>query len=814
MRGLKNSIQTSSPKKIILPKIRIIQEEEDDNQEINEEDTNKNDNSKISFSDISEKFNENDDNAYMEKQLSLLLEVFLTTFEKKTYLELIKDIEEKEILLCQNSIMSFKIMILKVRCLIKILLEEYNHLLRFKNANYHELDNTIQKIQNEFNKISNMIISNNSYEYEILSQAYCKFLYLLSKISLKKEDNIKSLGFISLGINILKVFMIKKGIANDIGTYKIYSKLLLVLINTLIGDSNYEAALLYSRLLIKVIEISLKYIYSGNYEKNNENKSSILISKKFIKYAGYAFLYIGCCLEQFDEDVQALEAYKQANFLLEKGSLTGNPFKNINIVSINNSCNYLAMELFEKLNLKLQKEKIDRMQKQNKLEELKKKREYQLLKNEKQIKLKLISNGYIGNPFKFNKLEEKIDKLLFPTSIQKNLDKIDDELMSFVFTYYNKNRDKTTLNRNKMSVDTKKIISRYELYNILMSKDFRDFVMKHKKLQFNNPKKGSESISTIQRYLNKKMEIKFLIKQRHNTHKKTIRYIDRLHDSQNLLNFNMRNKTNDTVTITFPTTCPNSNRNEETEEKIKTPNKIFNKKKKLNYHLMNLVNKERANTSRNNNIGSLSLGFKSRYKNIGSITKKNNWKNNINELECDFERKNFDKNLMTKNYLSKYSYYEKLSNKELKLQKALLTFRNNNTLYNAKRALEEDDDKIITKEQINNKFLVIHEGVKEKTKVVPKDDELEMLKESFVSGDETKVSIKMKSAMSKVINKYILERKKKNAKKNFKALNNEEIKQINEKNILELNYSIKNINTNISHIKELSGNKISDKFYI
>ena len=30
--------------------------------------------------------------------------------------------------------MSFKIMILKIRCLIKILLEEYNHLLRFKSG--------------------------------------------------------------------------------------------------------------------------------------------------------------------------------------------------------------------------------------------------------------------------------------------------------------------------------------------------------------------------------------------------------------------------------------------------------------------------------------------------------------------------------------------------------------------------------------------------------------------------------------------------------------------------------------------------------
>jgi hypothetical protein len=75
-----------------------------------------------------------------------------------------------------------------------------------------------------------------------------------------------------------------------------------------------------------------------------------------------------------------------------------------------------------------------------------------------------------------------------------------------------------------MSLNTKKLVSRYELYNILMSKDFRDFVMKTKKLQFNNPKKGSESISTIQRYLNNKMEIQI---ERNKTHKKTIRYNDK-----------------------------------------------------------------------------------------------------------------------------------------------------------------------------------------------------------------------------------------------------------------------------------------------
>ena len=814
MKNNKGPIKPLKLNNLVLPKINVIKEE--GNKELNEENKIINENSGINFSDISDNSNEKDDGSYMEKQLSLLLEVFLTTYSKKAYSELIKDIEEKEILLCSNSIMSFKIMILKIKCLIKILLSEYNNLLRFKNNNFHELDNTVQKIQNEFTKISTMLINDNSYEFEIMTQVYCKFLYLLSKISLKKEDNIKSLGFISLGINMLKVFFVRKKIANDIQTYNIYSKLLLSLVNILIGDNNYEQALLYSRQLLKIIEISQKFIYFNNHENNQENSISPLKSKKFIKYAGYTFLYIGCCLEQFEDNLQAFEAYKQAKYFLDKGSITGNPFKSANIVSISNSCNYFAIEVFEKLNLKFQKEKIERMQIQNKLEKLKKLQKYQLLQNEKQIRLKLISNGYIGDPFKYNKLEEKIDKLLFPSSIQNDLDKIDDELMSFVFTYYNKNRKTTTTSyKSRMSLNTKKLISRYELYNILMSKEFRDFVMKTKKLQFNNPKKGSESISTIQRYLNNKMEINFEIKHRSKTRNKTLKVLEKPNNSMNLLNLKINNKKNDKVnTLTFLTTCPNSNRDEEKEQKNKNiltcNNDSTRKRRNLKLNLINFPDKEGPKTFRNKiNNGSLSLRVSTKRKNLSTSRRKKN----LNELECDFERKNFDKNLMTKNYLKKYSYYENLSNKELRLQKALLDFRNNNTLYNPKKASEYNEGKIITKEEIINKFLIINEDVKENTNVVVKDEELEMLKDSFVYGDNNKISIKMKSAMSKVINKYILERKKKAEKKNVKILNNEEIKQVNEKNLLQLNYSIKNINNNISHIRQLAGNSISDKIY-
>ena len=747
----------------------------------------------------------------MEKQLSLLLEVFATTYEKKTYPELIKDIEEKEILLCSKSIMSFKIMIIKVKCLMKVLLNEYDNLLKFANNNYHELDNVIQKIQNEFQKISKMVINNNTYEFEILTQVYCKFLFLLSKISLKKEDSIKSLGFISLGINMLKAFFIRKQKANDIKTYIIYSKLLLAIINILIGDNNYELALLYSRLLLKVIEASQQIIHFNNQDNNKENKISPMKVKKFIRYAGFAFLYIGGCLEQFENNIQAFEAYKQAKYFLDKGSISGNPFNNINIVSISNCCNYFTMEVFEKLKLKFEKEKMEAMQRQKILENLKRKQKYQLLQNEKQIRLKLIASGYRGDPFKYNKLEEKLDKLLLPSSILYALDKIDDELMSFVYTYYNQNKkNKTTSFKNRISISTKKLISRYELYNILMSKDFRDFLMKTKKLQFNNPKKGSESISIIQRFLNNKMEIQSEIKQRNRTHKKTIK-VDKSLNSMNTLNIKTKDKTNDkTNTLTIPTTDQNSNRDEEKEKFFTLENNNRKRKKSLRLKLMSLPKQDNSTMSRNTlNNGSSSLRYILKSKNLSTSRKRKNM--GINELECDFERKNFDKNLMTKNYLKKYHYYENLSNKELKLHKHLLEFRNNNILYNPKRASEDKESKVITREEINNIFLFINEDVKEKTNTGVKDDDLEMLKDSFANGDNNKMDIKVKSSMSKVINKYILERKKLLQKKNVKILNDEEIKQLNEKNLLQLNYSIKNINSNISHINLLTGNKLLEK---
>ena len=152
--------------------------------------------------DSSGKREDNDDNmniteniSFKEKQLSLLLETFENIYSKKSFRDLIIDIEEKENLLNSKSLKTFEIKILKIKSLLKLLMEEYNIFLQSKNKHFHELDFIVQKIKNEFNILSKLIIDNDSYEFETTTQTYCKFLYLLSKISIKREDYLKSLGY-------------------------------------------------------------------------------------------------------------------------------------------------------------------------------------------------------------------------------------------------------------------------------------------------------------------------------------------------------------------------------------------------------------------------------------------------------------------------------------------------------------------------------------------------------------------------------------------------------------------------------------------
>ena len=267
-------------------------------------------------------------------------------------------------------------------------MEEYNIFLQSKNKHFHELDIIIQKIKIEFNILSMLIIDNDSYEFEITTQIYSKFLYLLSKICIKREDYLKSLGYVTLGINMLKAYFLKEKVASDINTYKIYCKLVLEVINLLIGVQNYEQALRYIRLLFKLIEMSIKFIYYNNQLK--KQKIPIPKIKKFIAFGAIGYIYTGCCLEQFDDPIQAFEAFKEAKYFFKKSSKLGFSFQNLSSINISNSCSVLVDEVFEKMILKFKKDKIDRLNKQKRLELQRKKEQNELLQNEKSMKLPMV----------------------------------------------------------------------------------------------------------------------------------------------------------------------------------------------------------------------------------------------------------------------------------------------------------------------------------------------------------------------------------------------------------------------------------------
>jgi len=138
----------------------------------------------------------------------------------------------------------------------KLMIEKYDSDLNDLNKAILPPREYILKIQNEFAKIDKIINAKDKDEYEVITQMYFKFLIYLIKYTQKKEEFFKSLVYITLGINMMKIFFVKRKIATEIKTYKRYIYLLILLINQLIGEQNFKQALLYCDNLLKIIEIN------------------------------------------------------------------------------------------------------------------------------------------------------------------------------------------------------------------------------------------------------------------------------------------------------------------------------------------------------------------------------------------------------------------------------------------------------------------------------------------------------------------------------------------------------------------------------
>jgi hypothetical protein len=473
--------------------------------------------------------------------------------------------------------------------------------------------------------------------------------------------------------------------------------------------------------------------------------------------------------------------------------------------------------------------------------------------NEKKEQLKLISNGLSVNFKKFFPIQEKIYKSVLTPKVQADIEKSDKELAEFVYNN-NTNEEKNNCKKCKnISSEIKQNLCRYRMYNELISDNFREFIFKNEKLKFNEPSEIRKNLKKIRTFLNTKNELNSSkdIKKEINL---KLNSMEKKAKSRNLtlnnLNFNKTHKKsqeNCKTIIINGKECRamnlfnsiyayNTYNNKSSIRNIKFINdkiqgesesKSYSRSLNLKRKIKNLKSNSVNNFSNKNNIKVFNIkafndSCKIRLTKNPIINGRNNNKLNKKskskefhsydiKLENNFDREYLNKYLTTRKYQEKYLDYEKLMKKELKFQKLFL----NNKSYNSKLYFDDYKKELTNynydinerhyqaKEKAYKKFLVINNKVNEeifgnqaelqkvlnehKRKITNITKGFKLLGKS-VFDDE-----RMKNCMNKVIQRYIIENRAKKRGKFNNYVDNDAIKKKNEKQIMKINDTIKDI---------------------
>ena len=790
-------------------------------------------------------------NEEKEKQLEVLNLKYskIYNFKERNFSSIVNELEQEESLFYKKSLMSFDLIIIKIKCFLKILKEKITAFLSAKTdvRNFLEIDSYILKIKNAFNQINSIIDKNNKYEYEIITQIYSRFLYILSNICLLKEDFVKSSSYISLGLNMLRVFFIRREVATDIETYKIYAKLLLMFISKLIFDKDITKSLIYINFLSRLCQIALNITES--------NKLNDKYELKFLKYMGYNFLLCGYCFEMNNKDTDnfydTLEAYKESYYFLNKyfnKSRIPSIF-HIKRITIDNMCLYLASSLYDIMKEKARNE-IKEMQKKYEREKAIKRHMIEEEKlSYKKYQLKLVSSGLSSQIEKCKMIENKLYGQILTQKNQVLIDKLDSELVSFAYKD-DKKRKREKINnsikfnsKSKLSKKNKKIentkeklpsinimknLSRFKIYNSLMSRDFKDFISNNNNLAFNNPENLKLTLEKIQRFFNHKIEMDSKVEK---TDKNIVGYIPQdtpiNAKTENDINISKNNKTPNKINTKI-----NKNKSYKLSKREYSEHQISQDLSKINNIYSTPKNRpittkfdkrnlflnidikssgDKGMKKRNNTYSNYDLIYNYRSNSKANIAKKNLDSKSLNIKSKSssgfgsdpFIRK-FDKYTFSNNYFKKYQYLENLTNKELDFQKVFLEMKNNNSKLYFKRFYDElNSDGIYSNDELYKSFLILHNNATCKTDNFQNyQGENEANKPAKIIGNifksvskGTKEGRYAKNILKKVFEKYMKEKKKNQEKK--KLVSNDVIVRRNHDSILKLNDNIKTLNNKL-----------------
>ena len=804
-------------------------------------------------------------NQQREKQLELLNEKFTRLYNSKDkiYENIIKEIDVEKNLVYKGSLMSFNLIILKIKCLMKLLKEKLEYVLKSKDQkNYYEVDLYIQKVKNEFKKIYLILNEDDKYEYEILTQNYCRFLFIMAVICSQKDEIIRSFNYISLGVNMLKIYFIRQSIASSIETYRIYAKLLIMLINKLISDNNISQSLIYISYLSRICQIALNITY--------KEKLDIKYEYRFNGYLGYAFLFFGYCSELNNTNHKnyyqiCAEIYKEAYYFIRKSSKISIFYDPKAVIKIEKKALSLSQILFENLKEKLILDALEKQRKFEQQELLKKQLLEEAKTKEKKFRLKLIASGFTPDPPNLVKAKKRLYNEILTPSNQKLMDKLDDELISYAYKHRqnekNKKVDNIKINKGKKSeveekrlpsLDVMKSLCHYKLYNSLMSNDFKEFIVKNKNLEFNYPQRQKNSLDKIQKFLNRKMEINFnretisIEKKKDKNKDKEPLFILKMEaeaepDPENSINnktinvneFKILDIAKDNEKEQFPSP---KNYAKLIKNYPSTKNRSIGGVHNVEHSYIISIEKDKDKGKEKDKINDLKKKMRKRcvtssgYKipdTAQTNSKKNfrdktiNAKPTIYAKKEDYLNRKLDKYVFSRRYFKEVEYFENLTNKELDFQKKFLgiKFNNSKDYFNGYDTELHNNGKI-SRDEIYKSFLILHNKATYKARNYEKEmqSEIEYKNKPRIVGNvfksltnKTKEGKEVKSALRKVLDRYIAEERKNN-KKNQNILSMDEIKKKNEYSIMKLNDNIKEINSLlISKINEAKNkNKFTD----
>ena len=565
---------------------------------------------------------------------------------------------------------------------------------------------------------------------------------------------------------------------------------------------------------------------------------------------GYNFLFLGYCLElknSFNSNLQNYyqiytRIYQEAFYFMNKSS-----FLSINydktIITIEKKGLFLSELLYKKFKDKLIFEKLEKKRKYEQQELLKKLLIEEAKTKEKKQRLKLIASGFTPDPPHLVKAKMRIYNEILTPSNQKLMDKLDDEIIAYVYKHKQNKKHKKidkfkskTMNSSQKSEEEKKLLSidimkslcHYKMYSSLMSNDFKEFIIKNKKLKFNEPKRQKNSLDKIQKYLNRKMEITFNTEltdvDKEKDKKNSQNEIETEYTlKSNKLNINQQEKKFRLLDLTKDS---GDEPNPKNYAKLisnypSTKNRSLSTSIKKRYYKIGKTKDNNESKDKEKSREENNEKIKKRY--ISNLTYTNYTKSaksgknkvyrekTIEPKSMIINRKKYidnrklDKYVFSRRYFKEVKYFEDLTNKELDFQKKFLGMKyNNSKMYLKGYDTELNNNGIISRDDVYKSFLILHNKATYKEHNYEKEmqSEIENKNKPRIIGNifkslanKVKQGKEVRNVMRKVLDGYIAKQKINNLSKNKNIISLDDIKKKNDYSIMKLNHNIKEINS-------------------